>query len=71
MTDWILGQGGKPGLRRKRVVQAEADKSIREKSTENLTESALWLRDMALPDEENAHEESPILIHRRNLRGHQ
>ena len=59
-TDWTLGQSGKPGLRKNRVVQAEADKSIREKSTGNLTESVLYLRDMALHDEENAHEESPI-----------
>ena len=59
-TDWILGPSGKFGLRRNRIVQAEAGKSIPEKSTENLTESALGLGDPALPDEENGHEKSPV-----------
>jgi hypothetical protein len=59
-TGWTRGRTEKPGVSRNRVVRAGAGKPIRGKSTENLTESALCLRDMAPPDEENAHEESPI-----------
>jgi len=57
-TGSTLGQSDK--LKRNRAVRAKADKSIRERSTENLTESALCPRDLAPPDQENAYEESPI-----------
>jgi hypothetical protein len=39
-TGWTVGQSRGRGLERNRVVRAGANKWIREKSTENLTESA-------------------------------